>query len=232
MLNRLDGKNTTLRILIATLSLLAAACSLAHSPICGVVVEEGSNRPLVGATVISRWTSQGSAAGVDSRTSCVRVDFSTTDAQGRFELPWYSPALPWGNASAWVEVYKPGYERVLKVNRYGQIEGYQPPPAEQRIVTRPFSGQAGERLRQLNSVVAHTNCGERHSRKAEYDLFVRLHDEAARYAKSPEQVREAESYLRFARELLVNETKPTRYDRRGELENIDPRDSLKLEDLR
>lgn len=180
-------KKAMLRLFLAALSLLATACSLAHPPIRGVVVEEGTKQPLAGATVYVNWISYGSAAGVDSRTSCVRIDFATTDAQGRFELPWYSPLLPWGNAAAWVEAYKLGYERVLKLNQFGDFEDYQPPPAEQKIAMKSFRGTVKERLVYLQSQLG-KECGSPYDYKKKLILYYRsLYEVGKAIASRPDE---------------------------------------------
>jgi hypothetical protein len=130
------------RLLALTLLLLMTGCSLAEQPIRGVVVEEGSNKPLAGVIVYAQWISYGSAAGVDSHTSCVRIDFTKSDAQGRFELPTYSPLFPWGNAAASVHGYQQGYEHQRKIVHYVD----KPPPAEQTVLMKPFTGSVKEWL--------------------------------------------------------------------------------------
>jgi hypothetical protein len=148
MAHRIHVSTRLHRLLALTLLLLMTGCSLAEPLIRGVVVEEGSNKPLAGVVVFARWVSYGSAAGVDSRTSCVRIDLTTSDAQGRFELPTYSPLFPWGNAAASVHGYQQGYEHLRKIDQHGHYVD-KPPPAEQRIVMKPFTGSVKERLEYL-----------------------------------------------------------------------------------
>lgn len=50
------------------------------------VLDEDTHQPIKGAIVVARWVGTISAL-VDSQTTCYHVESTTTDAQGRYQLP-------------------------------------------------------------------------------------------------------------------------------------------------
>lgn len=152
------------------------------SPLRGTVIEKGTEKPVEGAIVYAQWMSYGGF--IDSRTSCVQIDFSTTDANGRYELPNLNAS---DTLKPHLGVYKPGYEEYLDVDIVsGRITPYPGTPSgEEWLVMRPFTGTTEERLKYL--IAQHgKECGPR----SEYvhkliPFYRRLNDEARSIAKTP-----------------------------------------------
>lgn len=204
-----------------------AACSLTGGPVSGRVLEEGTNKPIAGAIVVVKWKGD-LPSFADSKTVCYHVASARSDIAGRFHIPvWVTlPEHGWQariiNREHQIFAYKPGFEWSLKDAPSGEV-----------VLLAPFKGTVAERFQYFNSVVSNTNCGGAGaSGRVLHWLWIALHQEAASIAVSASEKQQA-NILRFdAQSVLVDDSKPTRYNEHGQLVNVDPRDSFKVEALR
>ncbi len=211
--------------LVLLVSLLPlTACAYSGGPLEGKVLEEGTNKPISGAIVVARW--QGDAFSfVDSPTVCIHVESTTTDNEGRYHLPaWRAKAEPAGvhNIEPILIAYQPGY-------------GLPTVPSQKRenVLLKPFAGTRGERLEYLGRVISSTSCGSAGaSYKNLYRLRRAVYEEAIALAQTPEEKKRAERFKEIANDTLVDRSKPTKYDERGRLINVDPKDTFRPEDLK
>ena len=74
-------------------------------PVQGQVLELNTNTPISGAIVVGRWQEALSGPGHGS-TICSHVETTTTDAEGRYQLPAWQSYAP-----TFIDSYKPGYAR-------------------------------------------------------------------------------------------------------------------------
>lgn len=150
---------TAIGKLLVLAGIVLASCSVAAPPIKGVVLEEGTALPLPGAIVVARWMHYGSAGLVDSRTTCRHVETATSDAQGRFELAGHSTFALFGDTVIYFTLYRAGLEQALRIDAHGNVlADSPPPPAEQKMVMRPFRGTRGERLEYLSRMSSVVSC--------------------------------------------------------------------------
>ena len=190
------------------------------SSVQGLVLEQGSRAPIPSAIVIGTWTETKSAY-VDTHTSCVHVATTTTDAQGRYQLPTWKGYEPTA-----VNAYKPGYadsQEYYKVQQHFDRYVY---------LLGVFKGSKDEHFDYLAGVWSRSSCfdlGENY--KNLYRLYSAIAEEERAIAETEEQKERAKRSARQAAELLVNEKKPTTYDSHGRRINIDPNDSYKKEDM-
>ena len=175
MAHRIHVSTRLHRLLALTLLLLTAGCSLAEPLIRGVVVEEGSNKPLPDATVYIAWQSYGSGAG-HSRSGCAHIDFTQSDAQGNFELPG-------GGSRSYVQAYKPGYVWFYREDQIGNPR-LDPLTKPQTVLMKPFSGSVTEWLDVSGKILsAQGLCRGLKEAEADLSLFYRrLYEDAKAFA--------------------------------------------------
>lgn len=121
-------------LLLTCLCLPLQACALSGGPVDGVVLEEGTNKPIPDAVVVVLWKHHQGYSG----TVCYHVETATSNEKGEYHIPkWSNPSDtrtlmdPYVSASA----YKPGYGLPT-----------QPSQKDQEVLLAPFSGGRGERL--------------------------------------------------------------------------------------
>jgi hypothetical protein len=215
-----------LRLMLMLLTLLPlSACALSGGPIVGQVMEEGTHKPVPGAVVVANWV--GSVpAFVESQLVCVHVESTVTDREGKYKLPRWSKPSTVGpvvmNLEPVVAAYKAGYEWSEKPSQKIEIE-----------YLVPFKGGKKERFDYLSRVISGTTCvsaGE--SYKNLYRVTHAVYEEAREIAQTADEKRRAERFREFAEDTLVDRSKPTKYDNRGRLINVNPEDSFRREDLK
>lgn len=94
-------------------TVMLSSCTLNGCSISGRVLEVGTEIPVVDAIVVVTWDGSISAI-VDSKTVCVHVESTKTDAEGRYKVPgWFKrSSVGWvTNVGPIVDVYKAGYEQ-------------------------------------------------------------------------------------------------------------------------
>jgi len=204
---------------------LTACATLVGVATEGQVLEEGSEKPVPDAIVVVRWA--GSLpAFAHAQSVCVHVQTATTDNEGRYHTKaWSAPStvgpapIVQANVGPSAYAYKPGYE-------YVDTQG-------ETVYLKPFTGGRGERLHELDRVVSSTSCGSAGSSYRNlYRIRQAVYHEAQSLARLDEERKRAHSFRQLAEETLVNRTKPTKYDAKGRLVNVDPSDTFKPEDLK
>ncbi|MDH5447282.1 MAG: hypothetical protein OEY52_17170 [Gammaproteobacteria bacterium] len=148
-------KSSQIFILIIITVLLAfvfRACGWYGTSVSGLVLEEGSNHPIIDALVVVRWHSRIAAGVAGGESACYHVDVVRTDKDGHYKTPfWWSPGWhsPFGHSNA-VNVYKP--EHVTHKKTY-EIAAQK----KNIYYLKPFKGTREERLDYLRKFP--TGCG-------------------------------------------------------------------------
>lgn len=162
-------------ILLMPMFLPLNACAYSGVPVKGTVLEEGTDKPIPGATIVVRW--EGTAFSfADTQSICIHVESTLTDDKGHFRIPaWRASVEPAGvhGLKPLITVYKLGYEE------------YRPPgyvrtkEFKQNIrYLRPFTGGREERLRKTaGAAVSCGSAGE--SKKNLLPLYQKLYADAA-----------------------------------------------------
>lgn len=176
--------NVLLLIGLGLLVFITACAAFSDKePIQGHVVEEGTNKPVPGAIVVARWK-EGRSLYVDSQTVCVHVESTTTDAQGRYQIPRYK-----GNVPSHVDSYKLGYERS---DTYYKTKAY----LEHKDILKSFTRTREERFAYLKRIEYATRCP--HAKESEKNmlLFYRaLYDEARDLTVTKDDQKIADGFL-------------------------------------
>lgn len=211
----------------ATLALPLTACATLFGLATeGQVLEEGTNKPIPNAIVVLRWVGVVPVIGHAS-TACVHVESATTDKEGQYRTSaWRAPStvgpapIMQTRIGPGASAYKPGYEYV---DTKAEV-----------VYLKPFTGTRKERLEYLSfRVISGTSCGSAgESYKNLYRLHRAVYEEAAALAQTPEEKKLAERFKEIADDTLINRSKPTKYDERGRLINVDPKDTFRPEDLK
>ena len=225
--SRRGGSARTLScVVLAVMALLSlSACGLSGGPLSGQVLEEGTRKPVPGAIVVAKW--EGNVwAFVETRLVCVHVESTIADQEGRYKLPRWSKPSTVGpvvmDLAPVVVAYKPGYGLPSEPSQEQEIE-----------LIAPFKGRVKERFEYLDRVISSTSCvSAGSSYRNLYRIRSAIYQEARSIAQTLEEKRYAETYEELVERILVDRTKPTKYDERGRLINVNPEDSLKPEGLR
>jgi hypothetical protein len=153
------------------------------------------------------------------------VETARTDEQGRYKTRAWTKPHPKDftvkHGSIRVFAYKPSHE--WRWNRSSTTD-----PFLSRV-----SEKGADRLEYLSRVISNTSCisgGE--SNKNLYRLDLAIYQEALSVARTDEDKLRAERFGDLAERTLVDESKPTTYDKQGRFRNIDPNDSFRREDLK
>ena len=94
-------------------ALLIAVFAPACWATSGVVLDQDTKTPIAGVFVVGTWTGRATM-GPSTFSNCYYAALSTTDAKGRFDLPWLPRTLNplgWRPATS-ITIYKPGYDEV------------------------------------------------------------------------------------------------------------------------
>lgn len=86
----------------------------------GVLVEQGSNKPLAGAIAVARWEGIPQSLGGHGG-ACVHIDTAITDAEGKFVIPAWQLGEMWRGSSGVVfhggtgfpKFYLRGYKQII-----------------------------------------------------------------------------------------------------------------------
>lgn len=202
------------------------ACSLSNRAIDGQVLDETTGKPLADAIVVVVWIGDYTKIFGESSSSCYHVETARTDANGKYHVaawsePWSSSDLLVSTRGPRFEAYKAGYTRPDKFNDKPEI-----------VHVKPFTGTKDEYFYYLDALIGSNSCSYRsESTKNLSRLYNAVYEETKSIADTQNQKEKVERMRRFIDELLINETKPTKYDENGKLINVDPKDSYKKEDL-
>lgn len=154
----------------------------------GRVLDAATGKPIEDVIVVARWK------GISGYTNtvCYHVESTTTDKQGRYEIPaWRNDTRFQSllNENVVITTFKAGYEesdRIYKEHSYKQGVYYQ----------QTFNGSHEERLEYLMRVSSATRCGEADTTESNLiPLKQSLYDEATRIAETPEDMGKVESLL-------------------------------------
>lgn len=158
------------------------ACALSGGALEGVVLEEGTNKPIPEAIVIARWS--GTAFSfVESPSVCVHVLTTTTDAEGKYRFPAWrkeSPLKGVRDVHPIITAHKPGHAEYRSPG-YVRTEEF-----KQNIrYLKPFAGGREERLKVIRTAsVSCESAGE--SKKNLLPLYRTLYEEARALAVTKE----------------------------------------------
>ena len=219
--SRVSLARSTRALILGMVFLPLAAKALSGGPIDGLVLEEGSNRPIADAIVVVRWHGDLSNIAV-TQTWCYHVESTRTDPQGRFHIrQWSMPisiyTLRTYDSYADYVAYKPGY-----------IWTASPSQKLETVLLAPVTGTVKDRFAFLQRAAVSCNRTDPSERYL-YRLYTAIAKEAGEIAETEEQVRFARHMSRRAEEALVNYSKPLLDG--PPPRNADPRDSYTIDDL-
>ncbi|MDH4191280.1 MAG: hypothetical protein OEW21_13900 [Betaproteobacteria bacterium] len=195
--------------------LLSACVGISGGPVSGRVLEEDSGKPIAGAIVVVRWFGVVGGMGHGGKV-CYHVAATLSRDDGSYLVPeWYEREnrYGWGmgHREYYVIAYKAGY-------------GWPRQPSQDQEISllAPFKGTVEERFKYFDSVTSNTRCSHHAEiRKHLYWPWMTLYEEASGIAVTAEQKRNAEWLRAFARSRLTDDTKPTRHDEFGFVQNVD-----------
>ena len=202
------------------------ACAVSGGPIDGVVIDETTGKPVADAIVVVHWYGSWTKIVAESSSGCYHAETARTDADGRFHIDKWTRARSMSDlllttrGEGWI-VYKPGY--------WHGNPATPPKPNTQYIA--PFKGTKAEYFEKVLGSPSWGCNREGESAKNKYRLNKAMASEAKALAETPKEKSLAESLIRWTDESLINRDKPVEYDGRGRLRNVDPRDSVKKEDV-
>lgn len=152
---------------IVMLTFAGCATAVNFLPTTGQVIEEGTNKPLTGVTVVAHWLGTVSGFGGHGGTVCRHVETATTDDQGRYRLSLWEDRGP-----TVVYSYKAGYQESEGSGKVRTVE---------RVVAvlRAIPPLNKARMLDLERVVRVTACPEAGaSRRALSKVYERISKEA------------------------------------------------------
>ena len=157
--------------------------------ITGQVLEVGTNKPIQGAIVVSLWSGEKSKTFADFQSVCYHVESTTTDKNGRYEIPVWIEDLSHFNITDKrysVDVFKSGYQEdestMLSDNQNNSLYFLKP------------KGTRKEYFKYLRWFrISCRKAGE--SNKNLYALNKALYSEAKKFAKSKEEQKVVNSLL-------------------------------------
>lgn len=177
-----------LRVLTVMFFLPLSARAHFGTPFDGQVLEYGTRAPVAGAMVVARWLATWHSPW-QSSTECGHVEVATTDANGRFHIPfWTAHSLGFnvtmggGPPEPPTSVYKTGYA-------YYDFPAYfDSPDYKQHVLfVKRFQGTREERLEHIHSL-AGKECGSRDDyAKKLIPLYRALYNEARSIAVTQEE---------------------------------------------
>lgn len=180
------SKSMLVLAVIATSTI--AGCGMPHrlygKRIAGQVVDAETGQPIAGAHVALLWRSgviPSGFTGHNSRDICFHAAATTTDAQGRFDIPGWSKWKTYNvyNVDPTALVYAPKYEPIQSSL---VPDGPRTEPADhsnERFRLKRFAGTSKSRLDMLFFGLANQGCdygGE--SQKSLYPMLKAIHAEA------------------------------------------------------
>lgn len=188
----------SLRLIFSLLMVLPlSACALSGGTVSGMVLEEGTDKPLTGAIVVVRWigrTTSGSIY-VEARDVCYHVETATTDERGLYQTKAWNQEQHKNYSVKFdhmlVSAYKIGYSLLQT-----------PPQKDEITYLSLFKGTGAERLMYLGRLSEGTRCqsaGE--SGKSMLPFRKSLYDEAKGIASSVSDMNIIEGLL-FQKEVV------------------------------
>ena len=170
--------------------ILPACATFIGTDVEGQVLKEGTNKPVPEALVVVRWAGS-TAAFVESRSVCVHVESTTSDAQGNFHTKsWVAQSdmasFPFTQVAPVPTAYKPGYVYVRKQDNV--------------IYLKTFTGGREGRFQALWRIISATGCDAAgRSQKNLYPLYKAIYEEAKPLATTDEE----KQRLRLIREIAA-----------------------------
>ena len=186
---------------LSLLLLPLTACGLSGGPLEGRVLEAGTNKPIPGAIVVARWQGTYSQI-VDSQDVCYHVESTTTDAQGRYQIPAWkekSKGLMFSAGPWLIDAYKTGYETYWPA-AYSATEDYK----RNIRYLKPFTGTKAERLKYLIQMLSAANCPLAGSSSRNlYPMYKAMYEEAKTISVTPENWKSVDILRQEAAEVAV-----------------------------
>lgn len=181
-----------LRLMLMLPTLLPlSACALSGGPVVGQVVEEGTQKPVPGATVVVRWIGRTTSGSwfVEARDVCYHVETAVTDERGQYKTAAWtqeqSKDYTLKYHSLRVDAYKPGYGLPTK-----------PSEKEEIVYLATFKGTTTERLEYLSRISGTSSCGSRNdSEKNLIPMRKALYEEAKTLAQTEREKQIVEVFL-------------------------------------
>jgi hypothetical protein len=185
----------TQRTLLLALA-LACPVSWAGSPFAfdGRVHDVKTQLPLEGVFIIVQWENTGGGL-IDARTTCGNLFITQTDAQGRYHVPAYLPAIsPF--VDRYVTAYKIGYESAIP-KRSMSLDEYDRYVRD--IPMRVYTGTGDERINQYLSTGYLRTCGpdKLETFRKLHPLFRAIDQEIRTLEVSPEKREKQEGMIGF-----------------------------------
>lgn len=208
----------------ALCGLSLSACALSGGPVSGRVVDQATGRPIHDAIVAVHWVGSRTRVVLESSSTCYHAETARTDANGRFSVAawlraWSFEDLLLTTDGESYNAYKPGY-------RFERMD-----LASATIYMAPYRGPTASYFRDVLGSPGWSCPGAGASRKNLYRLWKAMADEAEALGTTPEQRGMASMLRAIAADSLVNLDKPSRMTESGRMENIDPRDQARIEDV-
>jgi hypothetical protein len=211
-------------ILAVFVACLLAMNALAWGTIEGQVLDDETDQPVPGAIVVAAWNAVRSNWATDAHSVCLHVETAMADASGHYRLQewqgWSSPSHRFLiGRSLSLLAYKSKYEPSSRQR-----------PTAATIYLKPFRG-ASDQWFNLSWGQFDCSAGTDDSRGNLFRVFSAIATDARSLANTRQDRDRADYLEQLAEDYLVNRTKPTKYDPRGRLVNVDPNDSYKREEL-
>ncbi|MBS0319935.1 MAG: hypothetical protein JSR18_05290 [Proteobacteria bacterium] len=168
-----------------------AACSMEEGrAIQGVVTELGTHKPVQSAQVIVNWEGYSTTAVHSTSGGCFELLAATTDAEGRFSVPFWQKEVPGFRINTYaVYVYARGYGYAR-----GQVSGHgaggqsaQNLEHVNAIEMPPAAATVRERLLELSYLRSAVRCPEAGASRSNAINFYRsMNEELLELAQTPE----------------------------------------------
>ena len=232
-----------------------SANALAGLPHNGVVLEEGTDKPIPGAIVIVKWSGEGGL--VDARTVCVKTAIVRTDSNGKFSIGWSVGDIFNGRTSAGWAAYAPGYVPLRTpaavLEPISGVDIDKDPERKQRLYAKEALGRewgkklqvdrdAGvirvektsdveEKMKAFRSLRGLSRCQLINSPQA-YTLGKLMLKEFENFPQTNKLKDWIKEERRAVENFLVNESRPATYNKQGDYDNVNVEDRLKPEPIK
>jgi hypothetical protein len=232
-----------------------SANALAGLPYNGVVLEEGTDKPIPGAIVAVRWTGQGGL--VDARTVCIKTAVVRADSEGKFSIGRSVGDLFNGRTNAEMAAYAPGYVPLrtpeLLLEPITSINIEQDPERKKRLHTKEMLGRewskklqadrsAGvirvektsdveEKMKAFSATLGLAWCESPNSPQA-YTLGETMLREFESFPRTNQLNEWIKNQRKDMAIFLVNSSRPAAYTKAGDYDNVNVNDRLKPEPIK
>lgn len=189
------------------------------TPVEGKILDSGTKQPIPGAIVVVRW--QGSYSQlVETKTVCYHVETATTDAEGKYRTPAWTPEDLGPNFTPGpqlIDAYKAGYERDWPPG-FDRSEEFR----KNIYFLKTFKGATWERLRYLERTLDATRCGSQNeSENNLHAMYYAMYEEAKNMVVSKDDAEIVDTLRYWAFFVLLDKNKPMTRDEKGRLINVE-----------